>query len=67
MEEKLNAHFEPQFLQINQEGDNKFQVIIQSEKFVGQSILKRHRAVNELLKDEISQIHAFTVDAKVPQ
>ncbi|CAI2384290.1 unnamed protein product [Moneuplotes crassus] len=66
MEAKLREKFNPTYLQINQEGDDKVQVIIESEEFVGQPILRRHRAVNDLLKDEITQIHAFTLDAKPP-
>mmetsp|Transcript_8710 Transcript_8710/g.9898 ORF Transcript_8710/g.9898 Transcript_8710/m.9898 type:complete len:109 (-) Transcript_8710:17-343(-) len=66
MEKKLKEHFTPTHLEINQEGKDKFQVIIESEKFAGQAILKRHREVNEVLKDEIAQIHAFSVVAKTP-
>lgn len=37
-----------------------FAVIIVSDIFVGKNKLARHRLVNAALKDEISQIHAFT-------
>ena len=67
MTQKLNDHLNPTSLKINQEGDNKFQVIIEADAFEGQSILKRHRLVNDILKDEISKIHAFSVDAKPPK
>jgi BolA protein len=37
-----------------------FAVIIVSDIFIGKNKLARHRLVNATLKDEISQIHAFT-------
>ena len=67
MEQKLKEHFDPSFLQVNQESKNNFQVIIESKKFEGVSTLNRHRKVNEILKDEISQIHAFSVIANAPK
>ncbi|KAK5579495.1 hypothetical protein RB653_009178 [Dictyostelium firmibasis] len=39
----------------------KFLVAIGSSQFDGVSLLERHRIVNELLKEEISQIHAITL------
>ena len=40
--------------------------MIVSDKFKGMLPLARHRAINTLLKDEIKQIHAVTIDAKTP-
>lgn len=37
-----------------------YEVIIVSSIFQGKTTLARHRLVNEQLKDEIAQIHAFT-------
>ncbi|PWY99726.1 bola-like protein [Testicularia cyperi] len=37
-----------------------YDVIIVSDAFEGLTTLKRHRMVNELLKDEIAQLHAFS-------
>ncbi|GME96350.1 hypothetical protein B5S28_g1008 [[Candida] boidinii] len=37
-----------------------FAVIIVSDVFKGKNKLMRHRFVNNALKDEIAQIHAFT-------
>lgn len=37
-----------------------YDVVIVSDAFAGLSTLKRHRMVNELLKDEIAQLHAFS-------
>lgn len=37
-----------------------YDVVIVSDAFEGLNTLKRHRMVNELLKDEIAQLHAFS-------
>ena len=37
-----------------------YDVVIVSDTFQGLNTLKRHRMVNELLKDEIAQLHAFS-------
>lgn len=37
-----------------------YDVVIVSDAFSGLNTLKRHRMVNELLKDEIAQLHAFS-------
>ncbi len=42
-------------------------VKITAEKFRGKSRIDRHRAVNELLKDEIAAgLHALAIEAKAP-
>ncbi|KAI0027525.1 bola-like protein [Vararia minispora EC-137] len=47
-------------------GEN-YRVLIVSEAFEGKSTLARHRLINELLKAEISQIHAFTQKTLTPK
>ncbi|GAA98623.1 hypothetical protein E5Q_05310 [Mixia osmundae IAM 14324] len=44
-----------------------YEVIIVSPDFEGMSTLKRHRKVNELLADEIAQLHAFTQKSLTPE
>ncbi|TFY78242.1 hypothetical protein EWM64_g5774 [Hericium alpestre] len=39
---------------------DKYAVLIVSEVFAGKTTLARHRMVNEVLKNEIAAIHAFT-------
>ena len=39
--------------------------MIVSDKFEGMSRLAKHRAVLDVLKDEIAQIHAFSLEASV--
>ena len=45
--------------------ESHFHVVIVSDKFEGMSRLVKHRAVLEVLKDEVAQIHAFSLDARV--
>ncbi len=42
-------------------------VKVVAENFRGKSRIERHRAVNELLKDEIAAgLHALSIEAKAP-
>ncbi|KAG7447387.1 bola-like protein [Guyanagaster necrorhizus] len=47
-------------------GEN-YAIILVSEAFEGKSTLGRHRWVNELLKNEISQMHAFSQKTFTPK
>jgi BolA family transcriptional regulator, general stress-responsive regulator len=49
-------------------GETHFRIRIVSGAFAGQSRLARHRAVNELLKDELSpgRVHALAIEAAAP-
>ncbi len=44
-------------------GESHFHVIIRSEKFAGLSRLAKHRAVMEVLAEEMKLIHAFSLEA----
>ncbi|KAB5589687.1 bolA-like protein [Ceratobasidium theobromae] len=63
LEKSLRDAFGPTHLEItdtsNGCGEN-YAVVIVSDKFVGKPTLARHRLVNELLKNDISQMHAFS-------
>jgi stress-induced morphogen len=49
------------------DGETHFNVRVVSEEFEGKSMLKRHRAVYDLLQDELkSGLHALSIDAKTP-
>ena len=52
----------------NGEGETHFRVRIVAEAFAGQSRLERHRAVNDLLKDELApgRVHALAIEAAAP-
>ena len=41
-----------------------FSLLVVSDAFEGLKTLKRHQKVNELLKDIIKQLHAFSINAK---
>ncbi|CAG8518920.1 12073_t:CDS:2 [Ambispora gerdemannii] len=43
-----------------------FEVIIVSSQFDEKSLLQRHRLVNEAIKDEISELHAFSQKTYTP-
>ena len=49
-------------------GETHFRVRIVSSAFAGQSRLARHRAVHELLKDELApnRVHALAIEASAP-
>ncbi|CUA71158.1 hypothetical protein RSOLAG22IIIB_09381 [Rhizoctonia solani] len=70
LETALRAAFDPSHLEIidasNGCGEN-YAVIIVSKVFEGKMTLARHRLVNELLKDEIGQMHAFSQKTYTPQ
>ncbi|KAM0788274.1 hypothetical protein ACM66B_001423 [Microbotryomycetes sp. NB124-2] len=44
-----------------------FEVIIVCSSFEGKNTLKRHREVNEKLKSEIADLHAFTQKTYTPE
>ena len=44
--------------------ESHFHVVIISKKFEGMSRLAKHRAVLDVLKEEVAQIRAFSLDAR---
>ncbi len=71
IEEKLNQAFSPDYLLVENESymhnvpegsESHFKVQIVSAEFDGQILLKRHRLVNSILKDELAGlIHALSM------
>ncbi|KZV80901.1 bola-like protein [Exidia glandulosa HHB12029] len=47
-------------------GEN-YSIVIVSASFEGKTTLARHRLVNELLKDQIAQMHAFSQKTYTPK
>ncbi|MCB1510679.1 MAG: BolA family transcriptional regulator [Hyphomicrobiaceae bacterium] len=48
-------------------GESHFRIVVVTPRFAGQSRLQRHRAINELLADELAGgIHALAVHAYAP-
>ena len=44
--------------------ESHFHVVIVSDAFAGMGVLAKHRAVLDLLEEEIKQIHALSLDAR---
>jgi stress-induced morphogen len=70
LEMKLKEHLEPVYLKVEDISDgcgSKYNVLIVSNKFEGQSLLNRQRLVNTIIANEMKQIHAFTQKCVTPQ
>ncbi|XP_012289009.1 uncharacterized protein LOC105704394 isoform X2 [Orussus abietinus] len=73
---KLEDSLKPEFLEILNESymhnvpkgsETHFKVIVVSEKFADQPLIKRHRTVNEILQVELQNgVHALSIVAKTP-
>ncbi|MBD8877319.1 BolA family protein [Roseibium polysiphoniae] len=49
-------------------GETHFRVRIVSEAFSGMSRVNRHRAINELLADELAaSVHALAIEVRAPE
>jgi BolA protein len=75
IETKLKQAFDPVHLQVDNEttmhnvppdAESHYKVIVVSEQFNDQSLIKRHRMVNAALADEISRIHALALHTYTP-
>ena len=74
---KLTEAFKPQYLEVINEShmhkvpkgsESHFKVVVISDLFDGQPLIKRHRMVNENLSTELQgTIHALSIVAKTPQ
>jgi BolA protein len=77
IEEKLLATFSPLYLDVINEShmhnvapgsESHFKVIIVSEEFEGERLIKRHRAINTLLAAELAdKIHALALHTYTKQ
>ena len=73
---KLTSNFEPVHLEILNESymhsvpkdsETHFKVIIVSNRFQNQSLLEKHRSVQECLEDELNKgVHALSIVARTP-
>ena len=76
IEQKLGAQFAPLHLEVTNEShmhdvppgsESHFRVVLVSSQFEGQPLIKRHRAVNTALKQELEgQIHALALHTMTP-
>ena len=76
IEEKLAQEFETEFLQVENEShmhnvapgsESHFKVTIVSPAFDALMLIKRHRMVNQTLRQELQQIHALALHTLTPQ
>mmetsp|Transcript_2159 Transcript_2159/g.5094 ORF Transcript_2159/g.5094 Transcript_2159/m.5094 type:complete len:139 (+) Transcript_2159:867-1283(+) len=77
IEGKLREAFAPTHLEVENEShkhnvprnsETHFKVTVVSKRFEGLRVLDRHRAVNDLLADELaSGVHALSIRAKTPE
>ncbi|RWS25514.1 bolA-like protein 2 [Leptotrombidium deliense] len=61
---KLERELSTTHLEVNDVSDGcgaKFDCVIVTDKFDGKPLLQRHRMVNEVLKEEMPAIHAFSM------
>ncbi len=76
IEQKLSGELEVDYLQVENEShlhnvapgaESHFKVTIVSNSFDDQILIKRHRAVNQILQQEMQQIHALALHTLTPQ
>lgn len=74
--DKLNAHFDAQFLQVTNESfmhsvpegsESHFKLVIVSEQFDSQRLVQRHQSIYRLLADDLAgPIHALALHTYTP-
>ncbi|RMZ99365.1 bolA 2 [Brachionus plicatilis] len=70
VENKLKENLNPIFLKVEDFSDGcgfKYNVFVVSKDFEGKGLLQRQRLVNEILKEEMSEIHALTQKCVTPE
>jgi len=77
IQRKLSEAFSPLNLEVVNESDNHsvppgseshFKVVLVSQEFAGEPLIKRHRRVNQVLAEELSGgIHALALHTLTPQ
>ncbi|XP_071793724.1 DNA-binding transcriptional regulator BolA-like [Asterias amurensis] len=73
---KLTDSFQPSHLDVINESfmhnvprgsETHFKVVVVSNRFEQESLLKRHRLINEVLQEELQgSVHALSIQAKTP-
>lgn len=46
--------------------ESHFKILVVSEQFDGQMLIKRHRLLNSILSEELTQIHAMALHTMTP-
>ena len=76
IEEKITRHLDPAHLEVTNEShahnvapgsESHFKVVVVSRSFENRKLLERHRALNELLAEELAGgVHALALHALTP-
>ena len=75
IERRLEAELDPEFLEVQNEthmhnvppdAESHWKVTVVSPKFEGLMLIKRHRLVNEALREELKQVHALALHTLTP-
>jgi BolA family transcriptional regulator, general stress-responsive regulator len=75
IESRLSENFEITHLSVENEShqhnvapgsESHFKVTIVSPQFIDQMLIKRHRLINQTLREELSQIHALALHTLTP-
>ncbi|DAZ98119.1 TPA: hypothetical protein N0F65_003105 [Lagenidium giganteum] len=66
LKEKLEASH-VKVLDVSGGCGSMFDIEVVSAQFAGQSRVKQHRMVNEILKDEIKSMHGLTIRTMTPE
>ncbi len=76
IEQRLEAELAPEFLEVRNEthmhnvppdAESHWKVTVVSPKFEGLMPIKRHRLVNEALREELKQVHALALHTLTPE
>ncbi|MDH5393717.1 MAG: BolA/IbaG family iron-sulfur metabolism protein [Gammaproteobacteria bacterium] len=72
---KIQQALEPLHLEVENEShmhnvaegsESHFKILVVSEQFDGQMLIKRHRLINQILQQELQQIHAMALHTMTP-
>ena len=76
IEQKLTSAFSPEFVEVLNEShahnvpagsESHFKVTVVSNEFTGKALIARHRAVNQVLAQELAgQVHALALHTLTP-
>ncbi|KAL4077462.1 bola protein [Scleroderma citrinum] len=70
LEEHIRKEIPVSHLEIEDQSNGcgaNYAIVLVSEAFEGKSTLARHRFVNDLLKDQIAEMHAFSQKTFTPK
>lgn len=62
----LEVENESHMHNVPQGSESHFKILIVSDEFDGQMLIKRHRRINQVLSDELQQIHAMALHTMTP-